>query len=299
MPKEVSEATAETAQVESPPSEEAQVAEPAPSEEEKPVQEPEETPEQQRERLYKELLESEEHQKAVQSEADKRALKLRQEMEAQREADRRQTEQERRLQEAKAKREHNQGIYRQLQLLEQQKPDEWRQHMRNPEYAAIWNEGLNTVPSTDEIDAAKAEARAEAGLGVLNQLATKIKALPEMENLTDEDLKSLDRGNFAQSLDGYVEQLLQAAKIYGVKVGRAEAAKGKAALEESIRKDEREKLQAKYREAGVVPEEIEGKPAPGVLTEAQYLAMSPDDREKLREEHPEKVDAMTKKMMGI
>jgi len=298
---EVSETKADTSQVvEEKPSEEAQVAPPEPSEEAKPVQEPEkppeETPEQQKERVRKEALESEEGKAAIQSEADKRALKLRQEYDAKQREESTRLQRDADLRQAKEKRERNQATYRQLQALEQQKPDEWRQHMRNPEMAAIWNEGLNTTLSTAELDVAKGEGRSEGGRAILDQLAQRISSRPEMENLTQEELTTLDSGKFAQNLDGYVDQIVMAAQILGKRTAAKEFAKEKDTFEETVRKNEREKVQAKYREAGIGPEEIEGKGAPGALTKEKYEAMTSEERGKLSDAE---IDAMTKREQGV
>lgn len=297
---EVSEAKVETAQVEEKPSEEPQVAEPEPSEAEPPAQEPvEETPEEKRERIRKELLESEEGKAALQSEADKRALKLRQEYDRQRDAERIQAQQERQLQEARAKREQNQNTYRQLQALKQTNPQEWSKYMDDPRYVAVWNEGLSSMPSAEEIESARAEGRAKGGVDILNQVASKLQSRPEMENLTQEEIASLNRDNFAKTLDGYVDQLGVAMEIYAKRLAVADIKKREKAIEETARKDEREKIQAKYREAGVVPEELEGKPTPGELTLEEWSSMTTAQRDKLREEHPERIEAMSKKASGL
>jgi len=300
---EVSETKADTSQVvKEPPSEpvEGQVAPPEPSLGAEPVQEPEkppeETPEQQKQRVRKEALESEEGKAAIQSEADKRALKLRQEYDARQREESTRIQRDADLRQAKEKRERNQAIYRQLQVMEQQKPDEWRQHMRDPQYAAIWNEGLNTTLSTAELDVAKGEGRSEGGRAMLDQVAQRISSRPEMESLTQEELTSLDSGKFAQSLDGYVDQIVVAAQMLGKRAAAKEFAKEKDAFEETARKDEREKLQAKYREAGIGPEEIEGKGAPGALTKEKYAAMTADERSKLSEAE---IDAMVKRETGV
>jgi len=300
MPEtKVSEATAETAQVEAPPSEEVVVA--PPSEAEPPAQEPapEETPEQRKERIRKEVLESDEGKAALQSEADKRTLKLRQEYDARERLQVQKTQQETQLREAKQQREQRQGTYRQLQALEQSNPDQWRQHMKDPQYAAIWNEGLNTLPSSEELDAARTGAYNEGFNLLWGQIYQGFMNSPDMADLTSEELGELSRDNFRGEANPHAAYTLALARVYGRRTLKAEFQKElKEAVDEG-RADEREKLQTKYREAGIGPEEIEGRAPTGVLTKERYAAMTSNEREKMRQDNPELIDAMSRREMGI
>lgn len=300
MPDKVSEATAETAQVvEEKPSEEAQVAAPEPSEVVEPAQEPEAEPEglsdEQKQKVHEEFLQSEEYKQQLQSEADKRALKLRQEFEA-REAVRTQAqEREQRLAEARQQREQEAQVYSQLLDLRQTKPEEFVKALDNPQYRGVWDRGGRTAPSTEEIDAARADGFSQ----LYGTYYRMVMSKPEMTNLSDEEAASISSEKFKGRADAHGAYLEAITDLLAMKKAQALVAKERKGIEEEARKNEREKLQAKYREAGVGPEEIEGKATSGVLTEERYLAMSPDDREKLAQEHPERIDAMTKKMMGI
>lgn len=304
MPGEVSEAQVETAQVEEKPSEEPQVAEPTPSEAEKPAQEPEaekppeESSEEREKRILQEVLDSDDYKKSVQSEADKRALKLRQEFEARERETQRKAEQDTRLAQAQQKRESDLNTYRQLQALKQTKPEEWQAYMDQPQYAAIWNQGLNTTPSTVEIDTAKSDGYNDGFNQLWGQIYQGFMNDPAMGDLSTEEQAALSRDKFQGEANPHAAYTLALAKVYGTRLAKAGFKKEIEKAVEDARADEREKLQTKYREAGIEPADIEGKTAPGVLTEAQYLAMSPDDREKLQNEHPERIDAMTRKMQG-
>lgn len=299
---EVSEAKVETAQVEEKPSEEPQVAEPTPSEAEPPVQEPveekppEETPEEKRERIRKELLESEEGKAALQSEADKRTLKLRQEFESREREQQRKAQQEAQLREAQQKRERDLDTFRQLQALEQTKPDEWRQHMRNPQYAAIWNEGLNTTPSTVELSSAKSDGYNDGFNQLWGQIYQGFMNDPAMGDLSTEEQSELSRDKFQGEANPHAAYTLALARVYGTRLARKGFSKELERAVEEARSDEREKLQAKYREAGVEPAEIEGGAPAGVLTKEKYAAMTAEERAALSEAE---IDAMTKRETGV
>ena len=303
MDTKVSEATVETAQVEEKPSEETQVAEPTPSEAVPPVQEPveekppEESLEERKERIRKEILESEEGKAALQSEADKRALKLRQEFEGREREQQRKTQQEAQLRESQQKRERDLNTYRQLQALEQTKPDEWRQYMRDPQYAAIWNQGLNTTPSTMEIDSARGDGYNEGFNQLWGNIYQGFMSAAEMAELTTEELSELSSDNFKGVPNPHAAYTLALAKVYGMRLARKGFSKELEKAVEDARADEREKLQSKYREAGVEPTELEGTGAPaGVLTKARYAAMTPEARAALP---PEEIDAMVKRETGV
>lgn len=289
MPDKTSEASAEVAQVQAPPSEEVVVA--PPSEAELPAQESEETPEARKDRIRKEILESDEGKLALQSEADKRTLKLRQEFEARERQQQLRTQQEVQLREAKAQREQRQTTFRQLQALETQNPDSWRQYMKDPQYAAVWNEGINTTPSTEEVDGARSEG--------FNQLWGQIyqgyMTAPEMSDLTSEELAELSTDNFKGKANAHAEYTLAMARVYGRRALKAEFEKEKEQAIKDARADEREKLQAKYRAAGIGSEEIEGRSATGGLTSERYKRLSPEEQAKLSSDE---IDAMTKKYVS-
>ena len=295
--KAVSEAAPEVAQVEETPSEESQVAEPAPSEAEpEPAQEPKaELTAEQRKAILDEYLESEDYKKAIQSEADKRALKLRQEYEGTLRAERQQQEEQRRLEAAQREREQRTNTYRQLQAIKQQKPEEWAKYMENPEYAAIWAEGGRTMPSTEEVDRARGEGQRQLYGAFYGLLMSK----PEMQGLSTDELARIDHNKFVGQPNAYAAYLDAITALLVEKQAAASVEKEVAKREEAIRKDERERLQQEYRKAGVGPEHIEGKPTGGALTRERYAAMSTEEREKLREENPEAIDAMARKEMGI
>ena len=273
MVEKVSEATVETAQVEAPPSEEVVVA--PPSETEPPAQEPapEETPEQRKERIRKEILESDEGKAALQSEADKRTLKLRQEYDARERLRVQKAQQEAQLREAKQQREQRQATYRQLQALEQQNPDQWRQYMRDPQYAAIWQEGLTSLPSSEELDAARTGAYNEGFNLLWGQVYQGFMSTPDMADLTSEELAELSTDKFRGEANPYAAYTLALARIYGKRTLRAEFQKELKKAVDDARADEREKLQAKYREAGIGPEEIEGRVGGAVPTPEAIASM--------------------------
>ena len=270
MPEEVSEAKVETVQVEEEkPSEsvEEQVAAPDLSEAEPPAQEPEKEPSVQ-DALAK-LTDAEvealpdEHpvKRYAKSISDKSILKLRQEFEAREREREEQNRRETQLREARQRREQNQTIYRQLQALRKQSPEQWQQYMDQPQYAAIWNEGLNITPTAEEIDSAKSEGYNEGFNQLWGAVYQGFMQAPEMADLTPEELSDLSSDNFRGKPNPHAAYTLAMAKVYGTRVAKAAFKKELEKAVEDARADERERLQAKYREAGVGPEEIEGKPA--------------------------------------
>jgi len=297
MDTKPSEAVTDPSQVEAEtPSEpeEGQVAAAEPSEEEKPAQEVEK-PEPPSKEAIEAYLQSEEGQRIVQGVADKGILSLRREYDGKYAADREKERRDRELAEAKKTRDERIGIYRQLQALKAQKPEEWQRYMDDPQYAAIWAEGGRTAPSTEEID----NARQEGVRQLYGQIYQRRMACPELQNLTAEELALVDTQKFAGQPDA-IPAFLDA--LDEVRINRRAAtiaAKTVKEAEGAAYQRGRDDLQNEYREKGVPPPVIEGAPTGGALTPAKYAAMSTEDRQKLQRENPDAIDAMTKKAMGI
>ena len=291
MPKEVSEATAETAQVvEEKPSEETQVAAPEPSEAVEPVQEPapEESAEERDKRILQEYRESEEYKGDLQSEADKRALKLRQEFESRETVQRQAQERDQRLAEARQQREQETQVYSQLLELRQTKPEEFVKALDNPAYRGIWDRGGRIAPSTEEID----NARSDGFIQLYGTVYRTVMSKPEMTNLSNEEAASIAGEKFQGVPDAHAAYLDALTDLWATKKAQAIVAKERGGIEEAAGKKATEKLQAKYREAGVVPEEIEGGIPTGVLTVQRFDAMTTAERKKVT---PEQHEAMVRR----
>jgi len=303
MPTKPSEAATETSQVEAKPSEseEEQVVAAEPSEEAKPVQE-EEKPaqevsiEEQLAKLSDEEVEAlpDTHpvKRLAKSIADKSALKLRQEYEARSRADQQRAEDQRRLQEAQRAQQERQTVYRQLQVIKRDKPEEWAKHMDNPEYASIWAEGGSTMPSTEEVD----RARAEGANTVYGSVYQGLMGKPEMANLTDKDLERLDVNKFRGQPNAQATYLGAMCEVLAEKLAEARIAKLLPEKEAAAEERGAERVRNEYREAGVGPPVIEGKTTPGQLTKEKYEAMTADERANVPDAE---IDAMYARERGV